>query len=243
MSHALLKVTRFALVLAVYAILAGCGTLPKQPEPQAKNASCDGPKLPGTGICEAKAASYLQFAGGPRPKAPTGCQWVVNELALPGDEFLLYLAARCGGKTHTLAYSGGAQKAELKFDGTGAAIVEIFAADGGDGSAAILRHTRAAMSNPADAAKCAVRPAKIESWPTDAMVVDVSAAEVAKIPKDGPRTACGTYGLDEDSQMFWRAFQGFAWYFNLGQEEPEIDPGSFTVLKKDASGNWVRVNA
>ena len=69
-------------------------------------------------------------------------------------------------------------------------------------------------------------------------MVDVSPAEAAKAPKNEPRTACGQYGLDEDAQVFWRAFQGFAWYFDLGQEQMEIDPGSLTVATKDEGGNW-----
>jgi hypothetical protein len=106
------------------------------------------------------------------------------------------------------------------------------------GDAAILRHARAAMDAKTKSAACAVRPANDPNLPADAKVVDVSAAEAAKAPKDEPRTACGKYGLDEDAQVFWRAFQGFAWYFDLGQEQIEIDPGSLTIVTKDESGNW-----
>ena len=98
-----------------------------------------------------------------------------------------------------------------------------------------------AIKNKAEAAKCEVRSAGYSGWPGDALVVDVSAAEAAKARKDEPRTACGPYGLDEDSQTFWRVFQGTAWFFELGQDSLEVDPGSFTLVHKDEKGNWVPV--
>ncbi len=71
--------------------------------------------------------------------------------------------------------------------------------------------------------------------------MDVSAAEAAKARKDEPRTACGPVGLDEDSETYWRVFQGYSWFFELGQDEAEIDPGSLTLIHKDAQGKWVRL--
>lgn len=188
-----------------------------------------------------KPASPIVFAAGARPKPPAGCEWAMNQTPLPGDEFLLYMAAKCNGKTKTLFYAGGAHKAELSYAEGGPAVVQMMTAEGGETDAAILRHTREAMDSKAQAAKCSVRLAKNEFWPADAKVVDVSAAEAAKAPKDEPRSACGKYGLNEDAQMFWRVFQGFAWYFDLGQDEMEIDPGSLTIATKDAQGNWTPV--
>lgn len=195
-------------------------------------------EVPSQAASLAKDASPLIFAGGPRPKPPAGCEWVLNQTALPGDQFLLYLAAKCNGKVRTLLYAGGAHKAELKFEENEPATVEMFGAAPGEGDNAILRRAREVIESKAEAAHCSVRPAKNELWPTDAKVVDVSAAQAAKAPKDEPRSACGRYGLDEDTQSFWRVLQGFAWYFDLGQDEFEIDPGSFTIAKKDAQGHW-----
>lgn len=169
---------------------------------------------------------------------------------MPGGEYLLYLAAECKGKVTALEFEGGAHMAHLSYVTSalagdvvkGQKVVEIGSAEPSAPNAAVLTITRAAIKNGTEAAKCQVRPAKIAGWPADAVVVDVSAAEAAKAPKDEPRTACGPYGLDEDSQRFWRVFQGFAWFFELGQDEMEIDPGSFTIVRKDDRGNWVRAD-
>jgi hypothetical protein len=220
----MINVSRFfgASVWIACCVLAGCGGGSSQ---QAAPAA-------------AAPASPLVFAGGKRPNPPAGCEWVLKSVAMPGDEFLLYLAAQCKGKTRELQYSGGAHRAELKFEENQPAVVEIRGAEPGQGKQAVEGHVRGTL-NKAEAARCFVRPARNEFFPADALVVDVSDAEAAKAPKNEPRSACGNYGMDEDSQSFWRVFQGYAWYFNLGQDEPEIDPGSLTLARKDAAGKWV----
>ena len=235
-------------------LLAGCGSAPVSKSASAPatatTAACGdkGPALPGTGICQGSGTTYLKMAAGKRPAPPSGCEWVVNEVAMPADEYLLYLAAKCKGKVAQLEFSGGAHLAQLNYVASpmfgdsvkGHKLVTIASVDEGDPKAVILRVARETNKNRTEAARCQVRPAGIDPWPADSLVVDLGAAEVAKLPKDGPRTACGPFGLDEDSQTFWRAFQGFAWFFELGQEEPEIDPGSLTLVHKDAQGKWVR---
>jgi hypothetical protein len=180
----------------------------------------------------------MVFAPGTRPKPPAGCEWALNRTELPGSRMLLYLAAKCNGSTRTLYYNATAEKAYFSIQQGGPAVVEMMRIENEDGDAAIVRYARAAMNAKTSASQCAVRPAKVAFWPADARVVDVSEAEAAKAPKDEPRTACGKYGLDEDAQVFWRTFQGFAWYFDLGQDEFEIDPGSLTLVRKDEGGNW-----
>lgn len=205
----------------------------------------DGPRLPITKLCASRAVNYLNFDEGKRPDAPEGCEWAVNETEMPGDEVLLYLAASCGKKTTKLAFAGGAHYSDLSYetsalsDGPPAEgpLVRIAGAEG-DPKQAILALAREAIDNPAEAAKCAVRKADVEGWPADAMVVDVSAAEAAKSLKDGPRSACGPFGLDEDSASYWRVFNGFSWFYQLGQDQLEIDPGSFTIMSKDEKGEW-----
>jgi hypothetical protein len=213
------------IVLVFCAFLAGCGGAGSSQ----KAAPAPVP---------AAAPSPLVFAGGKRPNPPSGCEWVMKSIERPGDEFLLYLAAQCKGKTRELQYSGGARRAELKFEENQPAVVEIWSAEPGEGAKAVEGHVRG-MLKKGEAARCFVRPARNEFFPADALVVDVTDAEAAKAPKDEPRSACGQYGMDEDSQSFWRVFQGYAWYFNLGQDEPEIDPGSLTLARKDGAGKWV----
>jgi hypothetical protein len=45
---------------------------------------------------------------------------------------------------------------------------------------------------------------------------------------------CGPYGISDDSSAFWRILGNSAWYFDLGQNVWEVDPGSFTVVKAAA---------
>jgi hypothetical protein len=187
----------------------------------------------------AKVASPIVYAPGPRPAPPAGCEWVMNELALPEDEFLLYMAAKCNGKVKTLDYAGGAHKAELTYGEDGPVAVQILSAEP-DGQTAILEHARELIDRKADAARCAVRPARNPRWPEDALVVDVKDADTASDGKGTPRSACGPYGFQQNAQNFWRVINGFTWFFSLGTGAAEIDPGSFTVAVKDAQGNWKR---
>jgi hypothetical protein len=175
---------------------------------------------------------------------------MVNEVAVAGGDYVLYLAASCAnGNVTTLDYSGGAHKAELTFAVSGPVggpekhkIIEIHGMDEKNPHAALLRAAREAIADRAEAGKCSVRPARINTFPSDALVVDVSPEQAAKARKDEPRTACGRYGLDEHTQRFWRVFQNFSWFFELGQDDMDIDPGSLTMISRDGKGNWVRTN-
>jgi hypothetical protein len=105
-------------------------------------------------------------------------------------------------------------------------------------AAPLVDRARAATTSPREADGCTARPARIEGWPGDAILVDVSTAEAAKAPADEPRTACGPLGLNQGEQAFWRAGQGYGWFFSMGQDAFEIDPGSLTVIAKGADGRW-----
>jgi len=102
----------------------------------------------------------------------------------------------------------------------------------------VTAYAREAIEKKAEATKCIARLAKQEGWPSDAIVVDVSAADAAKAPKHEPRSACGPLGLNDDETSYWRASQGVGWFFQLGQDGLEIDPGSFTVMTKASDGSW-----
>lgn len=233
-------------LLSASALLAAALSLTGGGEAEAKDKACpDGePRLPVTKMCHPKALKSLNAAGGYNQPSE-GCAWVVQETPF-ADGALLYRALRCGKETAKLAFAGGAQMAELSIehsalgDTIGKVLVQVASADPASPTANVQAITRGAMDNPAEAAKCSVRSAGIDVWPSDALVVDISAAEAAKITEDGPRTACGPYGLDEDSAKYWRVFQGFSWFFDLGQDALEFDPGSFTLMTKDANGKWVQ---
>lgn len=203
-------------------------------------------RLPGSALCPTDAAALLRADAGERPAPPGGCQWRVAETALPDGAYLLYRAARCAGKSMTLAYAAGTPLARLVYafsplfgaDARGQTLVTFAPADPRDPQASILALARAAITDPAEAAGCHVRKADIPGWPTDALVVDIADADAAMLPQDEVRSACGPLGLDQDSQLYWRTAQGIAWHFDLGQEAAEIDPASLTVVRKDAREHW-----
>ncbi len=92
---------------------------------------------------------------------------------------------------------------------------------------------RDGIKNKAQRARCVVRPAKEQGWPGDAIVVD---DPTVKGRKGELRDAvCGDYGYTPDGAAFWRILGDFAWYFDLGQDVWQVDPGSFTVVKASGS--------
>ncbi|MFM7404096.1 MAG: hypothetical protein ACKO1N_08400 [Erythrobacter sp.] len=210
----------------------------------AADASCpdDGPRLPGTGLCAGRATNYLNVDSASF-EAPEGCQWQVGEAEMPAGEYLLYHGLKCGERETKLSFSAGARRAVIELTGSAfgdsealpTELISVYVAEGDPKAAVLMR----AGEDQEDAVKgCVVLDAKDPGLPSDALLVDnPTEAATAKL-EDGPRTACGTMGLDEDSMAFWRVFQGYAWYYNLGQDALEIDPSSLTVLRKDDAGNW-----
>ncbi|RYD49651.1 MAG: hypothetical protein EOP60_13390 [Sphingomonadales bacterium] len=197
-------------------------------------------KLPITGLCQEQAAALLLASPGTQPTAPDDCTWVVNEAKVL-EGALLYRAAKCAEGTATLEFVPGARMASFDLavspygKQSGAdTIAQVI--DGKDGKAIILAEARRLIEDPVERARCQVREAKMEDWPADALVVD----EVPIPEADGIRSACGEFGLDEGAQTFWRVSQGSAWFFRLGQETPVVDAASFTLVNRDAAGNWVR---
>ena len=224
------------------AVLAGAG--PAAAKSKAPGCADGETRLPITGMCRSDAVKFLNTAGG-YTEPPEGCSWLVQELDFAGQP-LLYRGLKCGKEVTELGFAGGAQMAELSVVASsmgfqpGLVLVKVASADPAKPTANVESIARGSVENPTEAAGCFVRPAGIDSWPVDALVVDVAPEVAAKIPQDGPRTACGPYGLDEDSSRYWRVFQGQSWFFDLGQEV-ELDAGSFTLMTKDAGGNWTPV--
>lgn len=225
---------------------AAAMTVPVAGEPCAD----DGDRLPITGLCAGRAVNYLNIADGTPPEPQEGCEWVVQETPF-ATEVLLYRALKCGEKTTKLAFAGGAGLAELSYDTAaygdadaalkGLVLVRVGGSDSSDRTAALPATARAAIENPAEKAECAVRNAGIDGWPEDALVVDVSPAQAARAAPDEPRAACGPFGFNGDEASYWRVFQGHSWFFQLGQDALQIDPGSFTLMAKDARGDWSQV--
>lgn len=208
--------------------------------------------LPGTGLPPERAAALI---GLPAPADGFGdyyaaCSWTINETPFAGD-YLLYYAADCKGRRSLLEFAGGAQFAELTlvesalaegpFTPSGMPLVKVAGAEPGDPKASVLARARAAIDDPARAAKCQAWPGAEWGYPADAFVVDVSPRDAETLSEDERMSgACGPFGVG-DSARFWRVFQGFAWFFDLGQDAwQDIDPASLTLVTADGRGGWKR---
>lgn len=198
-------------------------------------------KLPVTGLCESQAVALLLAAPGAQPAAPEDCTWVVGEAKVL-EGALLYRTAKCKDGTARLEFVPGARMSSFDLvespygpQEKPETMARMIGSDG-DVKATILAEARRLVEDKSEASRCQLRPAKMDGWPEDALVVD----EVPIPPADGIRNACGELGLDEGAQTFWRVSQNSGWFFQLGQETPMVDAGSFTLVKRDATGNWVR---
>lgn len=244
--------TKWIAAIALSALaLAGCKDAPKEeaeaparPAATAQTCADDGPRLPLTGLCEGRAVNYLNMDASASPEASEGCEWKVMETEMP-DGVLLYHGLKCDAGETKLEFEGGAGSGELKLVRSAylgkidepPTYVHVYTVDG-DARQGVTARARAAMESPAEATGCSARAAELEGWPSDALVVDVSAQEAAKAPDDEPRAACGPLGLNQDEMSFWRVVQGYGWFFQLGQDAVEIDPGSFTLMTKQPDGSW-----
>lgn len=248
-----MKFERIAAIGAL-ALCVACGPLggpqaaPKSAQGDAAPAqsSCpdDGPRLPGTGLCQRTAMILLEHAEGARaPTLPEGCTMSVNETMMIGDEALIYAAAKCGETTTKLAFSAGAHAASITYEtsATGVGrkdteVVRLFGVDP-DPQGALKEQLEALPA--AERATCAIQPAGVEGWPADAVIIAPTPAARARMSHDGPIAACGPMGLDEDTQRYWRIRQGQAWFFELGQEDLDFDPATMTIIEKGADGSWI----
>lgn len=200
-----------------------------------------GPRFAGSGVCQSRARNYLTIFHGEAPELMDGCVWAANEAAMPGGDYLFYLAASCGGRTSKLEFSAGAKFAEVSVassamnDGKpGGKIITVRTIDEDDPYKNILQLARDAMEDKVAAARCLVRPAAEDRIIADELVVDYSIEEAAKEAEDGPRYACGPYGYDDEAWTFWRVFGGYSWFFDFGKGGPEdIDPASLTVVRAE----------
>ena len=214
-------------------------------EPVAVGCPDDGPRFPASGLCVGRSIAYLDPDLDLIADAPEGCEWTMQETAFPdvgsgAQEVVLYRALSCNSVTTKLDFSGGAQSASMNYETSALGhsseeeAVRIF----GDGvSDPVSRIEYIASAYRADGEDCEVQPAGPQ-FPAGALVIGPSPEARAKLPQDEPVTACGEFGIDEDAMAFWLLRGGYAWHFHLGQDIPEIDPASFTLLRRDAEGNW-----
>jgi hypothetical protein len=250
----------WAALAAISLLSTGCGGATKGAPANPSNVGVTANQAKGTGaatggcapgspvlaitkLCQEQANALLLSGGDPQEAAPEGCQWVVNEAKML-DGALLYRGLRCGDRTAQLEFTPGARAASFDLVGSPFGAVEtsdtiavMIDADRPDPHSAILEAALRVIEDPAERRRCQVRALNGDvAAPSDALVVD----EVP-IPRDEEvRSACGEFGFDGGSQAFWRVSQKVAWFFSLGNDTPPVDASSFTLIARDAAGQWVR---
>ena len=247
-----------AATLAFFAAACGGSSAPAAPTPEQAAAPeaisarpdaapCpdDGPRLPLTHLCSGRVINYVDPNIGLINDTPDGCTWSFTETAMPGgDEVIVHRVLTCEGVTTAFDFSAGAHSASLGYKASaiyaeaakGIEPVRIFTSDPADPQKVIKDLLDALPA--AEKAKCVLEPAGIDVWPGDALVLQYTKAERAKAPQDEPIMMCGEFGRDEDSANYWRIFGGYAWYFNMGQDGADFDPGSFMLFRKGPDGAY-----
>jgi hypothetical protein len=209
----------------------------------------DGPRLPGSGICQGRGVNYLNIVGGSEPGLLDNCSWKLNEAAMPGGDYLLYMAASCGAHTTQLEFSAGARSAKVNVvrsglgeGAPGGAPITVFTIDKASPENSILAIVQNAMEDKAEAAGCEVTGQGPDSgYPSDALQVanGAVAAEQAKTEYGSMDGTCGPLGDWGDTTTYWRVLGDYGWYFELGQDwYQDFDPRTFTIVKAaDLPGN------
>lgn len=159
-----------------------------------------------------------------------------------GSEAVVYRAMTCNGVTTAFDYAGGAHSASLSYGTSalgnpqGAEVVRIFTAD--------AENPRQAMQNliaalpAAERTRCEVQAANIDGWPSDALVIGYNAQAARSLPANQPNAVCGEYGRDDDSVKYWLVRDGYAFFFDLGQDGIDFEPNSLTVFRRSPEGVW-----
>ncbi len=197
-----------------------------------------GPRLSDSGICQGRGVNYLDIKDGNPPMLMQGCQWKLNDAAMPGGDYLLYLAASCGQHTTKLEFAGGAGTAKISIARSGMDngnpgwdFITVANVDQNNPTASIQQFVRNAMDDKAAAAGCVIKRVGDGGYPSDALAVNNQALQ-NKFAADGPPgPVCGPFGEQGDSTSYWRVLGDLGFYFDLGQDAyQDIDPRSLTIL-------------
>ena len=218
-------------------------------KPEAAPCPDDGHRLALTQLCSARVVNDLDPAIGLATESPDGCDWKFTETPMPDpNEVIVFRALECKGVMTALEVHGGAHSAALGYAksalyGDSALSVEpvrMFISDPADPKK-VIRDLLEGVPAP-ERAKCDVRPVEASiGWPGDALALHSDAAERTNLPAGEPASMCGDLGRDEDTTSFWRITGGYAMFFELGQDIPDIDAGSFMIFHKGADGAWAHV--
>ncbi len=237
------------VALSALVLLAACKPAEKAPDAMSgvsaqAGACADGSvRLEGTQLCQSEASALVPRDPNVRTPELENCQWRVNETMLPGNEALLYRAATCGGVETKLGFAGGARSADIAYEqsavhgekAAGRVVIKLFGVDP-DPQGAL----KAALTElPAKSkAACEIRLAEHEGKATDVLVLAPKADVAAKLSPAEMDGLCGPMGESNQTVRYWRVKQGFAWFFDLGERDPDFDAGNMVVVAKSATGGW-----
>lgn len=254
---------RSIAVLSLAALLTACqpATVDKADASKAGMngaAACpdQGKRMPLTGVCASAETRYFP-ADGPPPAAPLEtCVWTPVEVTTPDpNEVFLANVSKCSGVASELEFSGGARSASIMVMRSAVfpapagqqfepiEVARVFrVTEGQDPKAYIRDLARQSIPDKLAAARCDVREASADDtgMPKGALFVDEAASpQSKKAPSDGPEsyTACGDWGV-KDGVYYWLVRGPYAIYIALGQDLPDIDPATLTLLRKGADGAW-----
>lgn len=246
--------------LALAGALTACAPATTAPDAaKATAAACanGAAKLGAVDMCPEAAEKLLIISpGGTSAGLPDGCTWAIQAAPITDADdpntALLYRAARCKGVDTLLAFEQGAKSdtfnyvASAVFEGADipqSAIITRLEIESPDPKTDILAQAVLVAETDNERRNCEVRAAGITGWPTDALVVDLNAAakKRGRVTDEEVRSACGFYGIDTGSTKYWQVKQGYAWFFDLGQESTDFDPNSLTLVRKGADGVWAPV--
>lgn len=237
-----------SVVVALVAMASACAPAPTETGDQASGTCADGSApLSVTGLCQDSVAAQIpaarleiaQTLEGPAAQ----CAWTFQDVAIgDGSEAILFRAMRCGDVTTTFEHAGGAHSASLNYQASalgaeqGREAARIFVSDPQDPNQ-VIRNLISELP-AAERAKCEVHAANVAGWPTDALVIGYNTQAARTLPANEPNAVCGDYGLDEDAMKYWLVRDGYAYFFNLGQDGLDFDPNSFTLFRRGADGAW-----
>jgi hypothetical protein len=226
----------------------------------AANGCADGAaRLAITNVCANQLAPFMTADAGPALGAPRpDCTWTGQEIKSPDDnEAFVVMAARCGAATSALEMSAGARSASFLVtesavfgkDRVGQEMVRVFLVGDQDGKKMIQDLARQTTASKREAAACTLRPVgEGDGMPKDGFVVDVTEAykRANKLgqPTDGPGggyAVCGDWGYQSEANAYWLIRGGYAFFINNGQDLPDFDFSTLTVMKRAPGGAWASV--
>lgn len=210
-------------------------------------------QLPLSKLCTSQVEHLLPPPQYAESLANFGCRPVITDGTILGQVFVYY-TSECEDDPATLEGGndvwgrGLSPDFDANVEDDYGPIVKVLRADPEDPTGSMMRLVRQSLrgsgadpsSIQSDLEKCRPRPAP--DFGPDAWVVDEYSADEVPQELDFPRYACGTYGYDGETSVYWRIAHGLAIFFKLGSGVyKDLDPQSVTMIAKGADGHYYPV--